>query len=144
MNNKLIIILIRYCHGVDDLLGLWQKEYGTEEAVRRCLELFDKAKVFDEKEKLNQATRILRFAENLELFHTADQKTFATIETDGHEENHRLNTKAFREYQAELIKTEEFLRDFFGFEHRKIRPKSIIKKTVEFTWSRRAWNRKKG
>ena len=94
-------------NGVDDLLGLWEREHGAEKAVKRCLELFDKAKPFDEKEKLNQATRILRFAEHLELFHTADQETFATVEIDGHEENHRLNTKAFRSWLSfHFFKTE--------------------------------------
>lgn len=94
-------------NGVDDLLGLWEREHGADEAVKRCLELFDKAKLFDEKEKLNQANRILRFAEHLELFHTADQETFATVEIDGHEENHRLNTKAFRSWLSfHFFKTE--------------------------------------
>lgn len=89
---------IESINGVDDLLGLWQREHGTDEAVRRCFELFDKAKGFDEKEKLNQATRILRFADNLKLFHTADQEIFATIDINGHKETHRLNTKAFRSW----------------------------------------------
>ena len=94
-------------NGVDDLLGLWEREHGAEKAVKQCLELFDKAKPFDEKEKLSQATRILRFAEHLELFHTADQGTFATVEIDGHEENHRLNTKAFRSWLSfHFFKTE--------------------------------------
>lgn len=83
-------------NGVDDLLGLWERERGADKSVALCLELFDKAKIFDEKEKLNQATRILRFAEHLELFHTADRETFATTEADGHRENHQLGTKEFR------------------------------------------------
>ncbi len=49
-----------------------------------------------------------------------------------------------REYQSEIKKCEEHLRIIFGFKQRKMRPKSIIKKPVEFTWSRRAWKRKKG
>lgn len=94
-------------NGVDDLLGLWEREHGAEKAVKQGFDLFDKAKSFDEKEKLNQATRILRFAEHLELFHTADQETFAIIEKDGHEENHRLNTKAFRSWLSfHFFKTE--------------------------------------
>lgn len=98
---------IENVNGVDDLLGLWEREHGAEEAARRCFELFDRAKVFDEKEKPNQATKILRFAEHLELFHTADQETFATIEKDGHEESHRLNTKAFRSWLSfHFFKTE--------------------------------------
>lgn len=48
-----------------------------------------------------------------------------------------------REYQMELEKWEEYLRLVYGFRQRKPRPKSIIKKTVEFTWSRRAWKSKK-
>ena len=49
-----------------------------------------------------------------------------------------------REYQSELNKWEEYLRIVFGFRQRKTRPKSIIKRSVEFTWSRRAWKQKKG
>ncbi|MDQ3713825.1 MAG: DUF3854 domain-containing protein [Acidobacteriota bacterium] len=107
--NVLIVELpeIESINGVDDLLGLWERKHGAEEATRRCFELFNKAKVFDDKEKPNQATRILRFAEHLELFHTSDQETFATVEIDGHEENHRLNTKAFRSWLSfHFFKTE--------------------------------------
>lgn len=48
-----------------------------------------------------------------------------------------------REYQAELEKWDEYLRMIFGFHQSKARPTSIIKKPVEFTWSKRAWKRKK-
>lgn len=57
--------------------------------------------------KESQATRILNFADDFELFHTSDNEAFATIETDGHFENHLLRSKSFRAwlswqfYQAE-------------------------------------------
>lgn len=98
---------IENVNGIDDLLGFWERTHDVDEAVRKCLALFDTAKIFVEKEKLNQATRILRFADDLELFHTADRETFAAVEVDGHRENHRLNTKAFRSWLAyQFFKTE--------------------------------------
>jgi len=49
-----------------------------------------------------------------------------------------------RKYQSELKECEEYLRIIFGFRQRKTRPKSIIKKPVEFTWSRRGWEKPNG
>lgn len=57
--------------------------------------------------KESQATKILNFADDFELFHTADKEAFATIDAGGHSENHLLRSKSFRAwlswqfYQAE-------------------------------------------
>jgi hypothetical protein len=48
-----------------------------------------------------------------------------------------------KEYQSELKKMEELLRLFFSFQQMKPRPRSIIKKPVKFTWSRRSWKKDK-
>ncbi len=50
---------------------------------------------------------------------------------------------AEREYQEELKFWEQQLRWQFGYKPKKKRPKSIITKPVEFTWSRRSWKKKK-
>ena len=87
--------------GIDDLLGLWEREKGAEEAIKKCLGLFDRAEPFTPNKKENQATRILNFAESLELFHTPDGDAFATIEAvKGHFENHYLRSKVFRSWLA--------------------------------------------
>jgi hypothetical protein len=63
---------------------------------------FDVIKAAEKKQSENsspkpsQATKILNFADDFELFHTADKEAFATIETDGHFENHLLRSKGFR------------------------------------------------
>lgn len=49
-------------------------------------------------EKMSQANKILQLAENIELFHTSDGEPFASIEVEGHFENHRVKSKSFRDY----------------------------------------------
>ena len=49
-----------------------------------------------------------------------------------------------REYEAAFKRVADWLRVLFSFKMRKKRPKSIVKKKVEYTWSRRSWKDKKG
>lgn len=49
-----------------------------------------------------------------------------------------------RDYQKAFKENAKWLRTYFGIIKRKPRPKSIIKKKIEWTWSRRAWDKKKG
>ncbi|MCY7344975.1 MAG: bifunctional DNA primase/polymerase [Pyrinomonadaceae bacterium] len=57
----------------------------------------DAAKPF-KAEKVSQANQILCLAEDIELFHTSDGEPFASIEVGGHIENHRVNSKSFRDF----------------------------------------------
>lgn len=36
-----------YHKGIDDLLGFWEREYGTETAIKKCLELLETSKEFE-------------------------------------------------------------------------------------------------
>lgn len=46
-----------------------------------------------------------------------------------------------RQYEAAFKHNAEWLRHYFKMKMRKPRRKSIIKKPVEFSWSRRAWKK---
>jgi hypothetical protein len=48
-----------------------------------------------------------------------------------------------REYEAAFKENAEWLRIYFKMKMRKPRRKSIITKKVEFSWSRRAWEKNK-
>lgn len=52
-----------------------------------------------------------------------------------------LSEKEQREYESTLAENVQLVRYYFLFKMRKPRPKSIITKPVEFTWSRRAWKK---
>jgi hypothetical protein len=52
-----------------------------------------------------------------------------------------LSEQEQREYEAALERNAALLRWHFTQKLRKPRPKSIITKPVEFTWSRRAWKK---
>lgn len=54
-----------------------------------------------------------------------------------------LSEREQREYEAAFGDTAAFLRSCFTIEIRKPRPRSIITKPVEFTWSRRAWKKQR-
>lgn len=54
-----------------------------------------------------------------------------------------LSEQEKRAYEAAFSETAATLRSHFTNLMRKRRPKSIITKPVKFTWSRRAWKRKK-
>lgn len=110
-------------NGFDDYLALIAKETGSDElAIKAGLELINSARPAEEKKvKENQAMQILKFAENLKLFHTADRESYAVFEVDGHEETHRLNSKSFRNwFSFRLYKSErqlpqaQALRDAIG------------------------------
>lgn len=53
-----------------------------------------------------------------------------------------LSEQEQRQYEAEIRETAALLRNYFRIKMRKPRPRSIITKPVEFTWSRRAWKKK--
>ncbi|MDQ3748665.1 MAG: DUF3854 domain-containing protein [Acidobacteriota bacterium] len=85
------------CNGIDDILGKIEREQNTDEAVKQCLEILEKAQPFKE-EKVSQANQILHLAEDIELFHTPDRTAFASIEVGEHFEVHPVNSKSFRDY----------------------------------------------
>ena len=85
------------CNGIDDVLGAWDREGGTDAAVSKCLELLDSATDVQD-EKLKQADRILEILGDIDLFHTLENEPFATIECNGHVEHHRLGSKPFRQW----------------------------------------------
>jgi hypothetical protein len=47
-----------------------------------------------------------------------------------------------KEYQKAFRENAEWLRSYFTAIMRKPRPTSIIKKEIEWTWSRRSWQKK--
>ena len=53
-----------------------------------------------------------------------------------------LAEKEAKEYETAFRETAKLLRFYFSQMNRKPRPKSIITKPVEFTWSRRSWKKK--
>jgi len=83
-------------NGVDDLLGAWERENGLDYAIENGFRLIQSAKPFEK--KTTQATSILEFVEELELFHTPDRKGFATIEQDGHIEYLSIRSTDFRDW----------------------------------------------
>ena len=89
---------IEGCNGIDDVLGKIEREQSTDAAVRLCFEILDAATQKAKEEKISQANQILCLAEGVELFHTADGEAFASIEVSEHIENHRVNSKKFREW----------------------------------------------
>jgi len=54
-----------------------------------------------------------------------------------------LSEQEKRAYETALSDTAALLRSYFAIKMRKPRPKSIITKPIEFTWSRRAWKSNK-
>jgi hypothetical protein len=54
-----------------------------------------------------------------------------------------LSEQEQREYEAAFHENADRLRWYFALKMRKPRPRSIITKSVEFTWSRRAWKKKR-
>jgi 5S rRNA maturation endonuclease (ribonuclease M5) len=48
--------------------------------------------------KDKQSAKLARFTKDLEVFHTADGECFATVETGGHKENHKLKSSSFRDW----------------------------------------------
>ncbi|CAN5564270.1 hypothetical protein BH10ACI1_BH10ACI1_10860 [soil metagenome] len=89
---------IEGCNGIDDVLGKIEREHGTDAAVEGCFEILDAATHKAKDEKISQANQIICLAEGLELFHTSDGEAFASIEVGEHIENHRVNSKNFREW----------------------------------------------
>ena len=88
-------------NGFDDFLAFTAKQTSDAAAIEAGLKLINSASLLNEKpKKENQATRILNFADDVELLHTPDGEAFATIETNGHFENHYLRSKAFRSWLA--------------------------------------------
>lgn len=86
--------------GIDEVLAHWDVENGAETAIKKCLKLLETAAPFSESKKENQATRILNFASDVELFHTPDGESFARIEVGDHYETYHVRTKAFRSWLA--------------------------------------------
>jgi hypothetical protein len=89
---------IEGCNGIDDVLGKIEREKSTDAAVNLCFEILDAAAHKAKKEKISQANQILCLAEGVELFHTSDGEAIASIEIGEHIENHRVNSKNFREW----------------------------------------------
>lgn len=90
-------------NGFDDWLAMIAEEKQSgRAAIEAGLKLITSARAVEEKDKpkQNQATRILNFADDLELFHTPDGEAFARFETGGHFENHHLRSKPFRSWLA--------------------------------------------
>lgn len=89
-------------NGFDDYLFHIASQSSDTDAIKAGQEIINSAFPANTKpKKENQATRILNFADDLELFHTPDGDAFATIETtNGHLENHFLRSKAFRSWLA--------------------------------------------
>lgn len=50
--------------------------------------------------------------------------------------------KEQKKYEREFKENAELLRLYYAELYRPRRPKSIIKKPVEFTWSRRSWKKR--
>lgn len=85
------------CNGIDDVLGITEREQNTDAAVDLCQKILDAAHPL-KTEKVSQANQILQLAEDIELFHTPDGEPFALIEIRGHFETHRVKSKNFRDY----------------------------------------------
>ncbi len=89
-------------NGFDDFLFFTASRSSDADAIKAGMQIINSAYPATEKPKKgNQATRILNFADDLELFHTPDGDAFATIEaSNGHFENHFLRSKPFRSWLA--------------------------------------------
>nr|AUN37284.1 putative ATP-binding protein [uncultured bacterium] len=84
-------------NGIDDLLGQIASVDGVEIAVETWKALLRKARPAA---KQSQKDHLLGLASEMELFHNPDGDAFARIMVEDHVENHRISTKAFREYLA--------------------------------------------
>ena len=51
----------------------------------------------------SQATKIVEMAENVDLFHTADGRTFVLVEVGDHFETWSTKSKSFRNYLARMF-----------------------------------------
>jgi len=76
-------------NGVDDFLAVWGPD--------RVLELFSNSEPPADK-RPNQAERLVRLAEEVELFHTSAGDAYDRIDVDGHHETWALRSKDFRHW----------------------------------------------
>lgn len=93
-------------NGPDDYLGKIESEKGLKAAVDAVKKIIDRAKpaTFT---KTPQSEQLLNIADDIELFHTPDGESFATIQVAGHVETRRLNEKGTREYLARKFYEED-------------------------------------
>lgn len=88
-------------NGIDDLLGYWEREQGTDPALRAGLDLLANADPFQEPDlKRKQSEQLIDLLEDAELFRTSDGEAYVTIWVNDHEETHRVDSTAIREWLA--------------------------------------------
>jgi hypothetical protein len=89
-------------NGIDDLLGLWEREHGTEAAIVKGLALVNTKQNFCEtsRKKLSQPAILMELAGDAEItyFHSSGLKAFATLRMDSHYETHEIRSSFFREW----------------------------------------------
>jgi len=95
-----LIIAFRRVHGSkDDLKKALRKDY-----IPRTIANVKNAPQTDAK-GLAMATKLVKMASNLYLFHNADGAPYASFEREGHVETWPLNSKAMKDYLSRLYYT---------------------------------------
>lgn len=98
-------------NGIDDLLGVWEAEHGTAYAINQGLDLLDSQidSVEESDKGSTQSAKIIRIVEKTgaSFFHTNSGETFATIQINSHAENHKINSRFFREWIGHRYWNEE-------------------------------------
>jgi hypothetical protein len=89
--------LISGCNGIDDVLGHWEREHSADYAIDKFLDLLAN-RTGPKVAKQKQSDVILGLADDLVFFHTPEKEAFATIESNGHAEHHRIRSSAFRQW----------------------------------------------
>lgn len=89
-------------NGIDDLLGLWEREVGTEQALANGIELISAASLWTGRAdvktpKESQATSITKKFEGLDTYPTEDGKVYVDLPRRDHIETVSLDSQAFRD-----------------------------------------------
>lgn len=88
---------------IDDVLGFWEREHGTEKAAELGLKLIESAKPFqNSSERKSIVEKLIDLSEDLEFFHTANLESYAIVPINSHFENIKINSKEFRAYLSRL------------------------------------------
>jgi hypothetical protein len=95
-----LVIAFRRTHGSkDDLKKALRKDY-----IPRTIANIKSSPQPDVK-SLAMATKLVKMASNLDLFHNADGRPYASFERDGHVETWSLKSSAMRDYLSRLYYT---------------------------------------
>jgi hypothetical protein len=87
-------------NGVDDLLGVWERQFGTEEAVRKGRELLAGAMPWKPRkpEPKPQRERLIKHVLELSVFQSPEHAVFVDVPIDGQIETHPIGSDFFRGY----------------------------------------------